>query len=79
MNLLKSEAMGCRVKTPVVSEVATNAMKGRVRLGKESEARRGWIAPAKWREELDIETSRNGPMKKQRERWRSRWMMEKNG
>ena len=39
----------------MVSEVATNAGKKRVRLGHESEGKRGWMAPAKWREELDIE------------------------
>ena len=55
MNPSKSEAMGCRVKTEIVSEVAANAMKERVRLGPESEGRRGWMAPAKWREELHIE------------------------
>ena len=55
MNPLKSEAMACRVKKAVVSEVAANAMKERVRLGPESEGRRGWMGPAKWREELEIE------------------------
>ena len=55
MNPSKSEAMGCRIKAEVVSEVAANAVKERVRLGKESEGRRGWMAPAKWREELGIE------------------------
>ena len=75
MNPSKSEAMGCRIKTEVVSEVAANPVKERVRLGKESEGRRGWMAPAKWREELGIE---NEQMKKRRERWRSRWMMRRN-
>ena len=47
MNPSKSKAMRCRIKTEVMSEVAANAVKGRIRLGKESEGRRGWMAPAK--------------------------------
>ena len=47
MNPLKSEAMACRVKKAVVSEEAVNAVKERVRLGKECEGRRGRMAPDK--------------------------------
>merc|ERR1711977_227237 len=47
MNPSKSKAMGCRIKTEVVSEVAANAVKERVRLGKRAmEEEDGWLQPS---------------------------------
>ena len=56
VNPPKSEAMACRVKEAVVSEVASNAVKELVLVEIEKgDKRRGWMAPAKWRDELGIE------------------------
>ncbi len=55
VNPPKSEALACRVKKAVVSEADENAVKRRVRVGPEKDGRRGWMAPAKWREELGTE------------------------
>ena len=38
----------------MVSEADENAVKKRVRVGPAKDGRRGWMAPAKWREELGI-------------------------
>ena len=54
VNPPKSEALACRVKKAVVSEADENAVKKRVRVGPAKDGRRGWMAPAKWREELGI-------------------------
>ena len=47
MNPSKSEAMGCRIKTEVVSEVAANAVKERVGWEKRAkEEEDGWLQPS---------------------------------
>ena len=56
MSVPKTEAMGCRVKKAVASEEVENAMKEYVQVVIDGSKRRGWMAPAKWRAELEIES-----------------------